>query len=200
MKAMILAAGRGERLRPLTDDTPKPLLEAGGKSLIIWHIERLVAAGYWELVINHAHLGEKLEQVLGDGQRFGADISYSPEPEGALETGSIRPEPAPRFQNYLDLLARQPRVGSETFWRKYLAGFLQPTPLPGAHPSSGEPTYAVLTHEIPPSVAEALTSTARNHCLTSSTLFLGAWALLLGRYSGEDEVLFGLAHAGRRPV
>ncbi len=87
MKAMILAAGRGERLRPLTDDTPKPLLEAGGKSLIIWHIERLVAAGYGELVINHAHLGEKLEQVLGDGQRFGADISYSPEPEGALETG-----------------------------------------------------------------------------------------------------------------
>jgi MurNAc alpha-1-phosphate uridylyltransferase len=85
---MILAAGRGERMRPLTDHTPKPLLEVGGKPLIVWHIERLVAAGIRELVINHAHLGLQLEQALGDGARWGACIRYSAEGEGrALETG-----------------------------------------------------------------------------------------------------------------
>ena len=66
MKAMILAAGRGERMRPLTDHTPKPLLPVGGKPLIVWHIERLRAAGFSELVINHAHLGHRLEDALGD--------------------------------------------------------------------------------------------------------------------------------------
>jgi MurNAc alpha-1-phosphate uridylyltransferase len=82
---MILAAGRGERMRPLTDHTPKPLLQAGGKPLIVWHIERLVAAGITDLVINHAHLGAQLEQALGDGSQFGAQIHYSAE-ESALET------------------------------------------------------------------------------------------------------------------
>ena len=86
MKAMILAAGRGERMRPLTDHTPKPLLVAGGKPLIVWHIERLAAAGFRELVINHAHLGEQLEAALGDGSRWGVRIAWSPEPPGALET------------------------------------------------------------------------------------------------------------------
>jgi MurNAc alpha-1-phosphate uridylyltransferase len=86
MKAMILAAGRGERMRPLTDHLPKPLLEAGGRPLIVWHINRLVAAGITELVINHAHLGDKLVEALGDGSAFGARISWSAEPEGALET------------------------------------------------------------------------------------------------------------------
>lgn len=85
MKAMILAAGRGERMRPLTDHTPKPLLCAGGKPLIAWHIERLAAAGFHELVINHAHLGTQIEQALGDGSQFGVAIQYSPENE-ALET------------------------------------------------------------------------------------------------------------------
>jgi len=86
--AMILAAGRGERMRPLTDSTPKPLLCAGGKPLIVWHIERLAAAGIHELVINHAHLGEQIEQLLGDGRRWGIHIRYSREGEGqALETG-----------------------------------------------------------------------------------------------------------------
>ena len=87
MKAMILAAGRGERMRPLTDRTPKPLLEAGGKSLIQYHIEALCAAGCHELVINHAHLGEQLVARLGDGAAFGVHIDYSAEPPGALETG-----------------------------------------------------------------------------------------------------------------
>ncbi len=85
MRAMILAAGRGERMRPLTDHTPKPLLQAGGKPLIAWHIERLVRAGITELVINHAHLGAQIERVLGDGSRFGAAIRYSDEGT-ALET------------------------------------------------------------------------------------------------------------------
>jgi MurNAc alpha-1-phosphate uridylyltransferase len=87
MKAMILAAGRGERMRPLTDHTPKPLLQVGGRALIDYHIEALCRAGIRELVINHAHLGEQLVEYLGDGSRYGAEIRYSPEPAGALETG-----------------------------------------------------------------------------------------------------------------
>ena len=86
MKAFILAAGRGERMRPLTDHTPKPLLVAGGKPLIVWHLERLAAAGFREIVINHAHLGSLIEQALGDGSQWGLHIQYSPEPPGALET------------------------------------------------------------------------------------------------------------------
>ena len=86
MKAFILAAGRGERMRPLTDHTPKPLLHAGGKPLIAWHLERLSACGFREVVINLAHLGDKIEAALGDGRRFGLSIRYSPEPPGALET------------------------------------------------------------------------------------------------------------------
>ncbi|MEF8721647.1 nucleotidyltransferase family protein [Candidatus Accumulibacter phosphatis] len=86
MKAMILAAGRGERLRPLTDSTPKPLLMAGGKALIVWHLQGLARAGWREVVINHAHLGEQIEAALGDGSDFGLRIAYSPEPVGALET------------------------------------------------------------------------------------------------------------------
>lgn len=82
---MILAAGRGERMRPLTDHTPKPLLPVGGKPLIVWHIEKLARAGFRELVINHAHLGQQIETALGDGSRFGVSIQYSPEVE-ALET------------------------------------------------------------------------------------------------------------------
>jgi len=85
MRAMILAAGRGERMRPLTDHTPKPLLPVGGKPIIVWHIEQLVKAGITELVINHAHLGQQIEDTLGDGSRFGAHIRYSPE-ASALET------------------------------------------------------------------------------------------------------------------
>ncbi len=86
MKAMILAAGRGERMRPLTDHTPKPLLQAGGKPLIAWHLERLAAAGFRDIVINHAHLGAQIEQALGNGAHWGVSIRYSAEPPGALET------------------------------------------------------------------------------------------------------------------
>ncbi|AXB01389.1 nucleotidyltransferase family protein [Aeromonas caviae] len=85
MKAMILAAGRGERMRPLTDLLPKPLLAAGGKPLIVHHIEKLKAAGVTTLVINHAWLGHKLVAALGDGSALGVSIHWSAE-ERALET------------------------------------------------------------------------------------------------------------------
>jgi len=83
---MILAAGRGERMRPLTDTTPKPLLSVGGKPLIVWHLERLAQAGFRDIVINHAWLGHRLEEELGAGQRWGVRIQWSPEPHGGLET------------------------------------------------------------------------------------------------------------------
>jgi MurNAc alpha-1-phosphate uridylyltransferase len=82
---MILAAGRGERMRPLTDHTPKPLLKVGGKPLIVWHIERLAKAGFKQIVINHAHLGQQIEDALGDGAQWCVRIQYSPE-QVALET------------------------------------------------------------------------------------------------------------------
>ncbi len=88
-KAMILAAGLGERMRPLTDHTPKPLLQAGGKALIVWQIERLRAAGFVDLVINHAHLGQQIEDFLGDGAAYGVRIQYSREPEPLETAGGI---------------------------------------------------------------------------------------------------------------
>jgi len=91
MHAMILAAGRGERMRPLTDHCPKPLLPAADKPLIVYHLERLAAAGFRNIVINHAHLGEQLVAALGNGSPWGLSITWSPETGGALETaGGIR--------------------------------------------------------------------------------------------------------------
>lgn len=87
MRAMILAAGRGERLRPLTDKTPKPLIEVGGQSLISYHLEHLAQAGFREVVINISHLGSQIESAVGDGSQWGLDIRYSAEPEAALDTG-----------------------------------------------------------------------------------------------------------------
>jgi N-acetyl-alpha-D-muramate 1-phosphate uridylyltransferase len=87
MRAMILAAGRGERLRPLTDRVPKPLIEVDGKSLIERTIERLVDAGFREVVINQGHLGTQLRDTLGEGLQWGIRIHWSEEPPGALETG-----------------------------------------------------------------------------------------------------------------
>ncbi|WP_194757074.1 N-acetylmuramate alpha-1-phosphate uridylyltransferase MurU [Aliidiomarina indica] len=86
MRAMILAAGRGTRMRPLTDNMPKPLLKVAGKPLLEWHLQKLVAAGMHEIVINTAWLGEQLESYFGDGSRWGAQILWSHEPEGGLET------------------------------------------------------------------------------------------------------------------
>lgn len=86
MKAMILAAGRGERMRPLTDHRPKPLLRAGGKALIEYHLEALQCSGFESVIINHAWLGEQFAEVLGYGERYGLHIEYSAEGERALET------------------------------------------------------------------------------------------------------------------
>ena len=87
MRAMILAAGRGERMRPLTDRTPKPLLWVGGKPLIDYHIEGLQRAGFSDIVINNAWLGEQIRAHVGDGSRYGVRVSHSDERPGALETG-----------------------------------------------------------------------------------------------------------------
>jgi MurNAc alpha-1-phosphate uridylyltransferase len=87
MKAMILAAGRGERLRPITDSLPKPLVRVGGRSLIAWHLAALARAGIREVVINLSWLGEQLRAALGDGQRYGVTITYSEEGPVPLETG-----------------------------------------------------------------------------------------------------------------
>ena len=86
MKAMILAAGRGERMRPLTDTLPKPMLPCGREPLIGWHLRRLAAADITDIIINHAWLGRKIEQGLGNGSRYGVSIRYSPETHGGLET------------------------------------------------------------------------------------------------------------------
>ncbi len=90
MKAMILAAGRGERMRPLTDNCPKPLLPVGGTPLIVHHLRALAAAGIIDIVINHAHLGHMIEAALGDGRDFGVRIRYSPEVQALETAGGIR--------------------------------------------------------------------------------------------------------------
>jgi len=87
MKAMVLAAGFGNRLRPLTDHTPKPLLPIGGKPMIVHHLEKLAAAGFKEVVINLGHLGHKIPEALGDGSSWGLSIAYSDEGPDPLETG-----------------------------------------------------------------------------------------------------------------
>lgn len=98
MKAMILAAGRGERLRPLTDTMPKPLVPVLGKPLIVYHIEKLAALGIVDIVINHAWLGQVLIDYLGDGSKWGVNIAYSAE-EQALETGGGIKRALPLLQN-----------------------------------------------------------------------------------------------------
>ena len=136
MKAMILAAGRGERMRPLTDKTPKPLLKVGGKPLIVWHLERLAKAGFKEIVINHAHLGEQIEAALGSGADWGVSILYSPE-KVVLET-------AGGIANALNLLTENTNgnepflvVNGDTF-TEIDFGTLVPSPLKGEGWGGGE--------------------------------------------------------------
>ena len=102
MKALIFAAGLGERMRPLSDTTPKPLLRAGGKRLIEWHLERLAAGGVREVVVNIAHLAAQFPEALGDGSRYGVRIEYSHEGATPLETGG-------------GMLHALPLLGSEPF-------------------------------------------------------------------------------------
>lgn len=138
MRAMILAAGRGERMRPLTDHTPKPLLAAGPEPLIGHHLHRLAQAGFTEVVINLAHMGEQIAAALGDGVRYGLRIRYSREPEGALETaGGIR--------QALPLLGAEPflLINGDIYTDYPLAALRRPlpglahlvlVPNPGHHP------------------------------------------------------------------
>ncbi len=103
MKAMILAAGRGERMRPLTDTIPKPLLKVHDKALIVWHLEKLKSAGFEDIVINIAHLGHEISKSLGNGSNWGLNISYSDESqEGALESAG-------------GIIKALPLLGEETF-------------------------------------------------------------------------------------
>lgn len=101
MKVMLLAAGQGKRMRPLTDNKPKPLLEIAGKTLIEWQIERLMKANFREFVINCGYLGAQIPEYLGDGSKYGIEITYSMEPEQGLETGG-------GIVNALPLLGEQP--------------------------------------------------------------------------------------------
>ncbi|HAS15322.1 MAG TPA: mannose-1-phosphate guanylyltransferase [Idiomarina abyssalis] len=103
MRAMILAAGRGSRMRPLTDNQPKPLLPIAGKPLLAYHLEKLAQAGVNEVVINHAWHGEQIENFVGDGSRWGLQVSFSAEPEGGLETAG-------------GIIKALPLLGDEPFW------------------------------------------------------------------------------------
>jgi MurNAc alpha-1-phosphate uridylyltransferase len=131
MRALILAAGRGERMRPLTDLVPKPLLEAGGRTLIEWQIERLARAGLRELVVNVSHLAGQIETALGDGSRHGVHIAYSREP-AALET-------AGGVAQALDLLGDAPFVAvNADIYCEYDYASLLPV-LAGMAGAGGEP-------------------------------------------------------------
>jgi MurNAc alpha-1-phosphate uridylyltransferase len=124
---MILAAGRGERMRPLTDHTPKPLLPVAGKPLIAHHLEALRAAGIGEIVINTGHLGEQLSAALGDGRAWGVRIAWSPEPPEALETGG-------GIFQALALLGSEPfLVVNGDVWTDYPFARLPPSPAGLAH-------------------------------------------------------------------
>jgi len=110
---MILAAGRGERMRPLTDSTPKPLLLVKGKPLIVWHIEKLSCSGFTTIIINIAHLGEQIKKNLGDGKKWGIKIIYSDERvSGALETAGA-------IIKSLPLLSEQFLVVNGDIWCDY---------------------------------------------------------------------------------
>ena len=100
MKAMLLAAGRGERLRPLTDRMPKPLVPVAGKPLLLWHLERLAASGCREVVANVSHLGQQIVDFVGDGARFGLRVNFSREAEPLETAGGIA--------QALPLLGREP--------------------------------------------------------------------------------------------
>lgn len=127
MKALIFAAGRGERMRPLSDVTPKPLLRASGKRLIEWHLERFAANGVREVVINISHLAEEFPKALGDGARYGLHIEYSREGDTPLETGG-------GMLHALPLLGRQPFIAvNGDIWSDFDFGSLPGEPQGLAH-------------------------------------------------------------------
>lgn len=146
MKVMILAAGRGERMRPLTDTCPKPLLDVAGTPLIGWHLKRLAAAGLTDIVINHAWLGEKIEAALGNGATYGVKIVYSPE-EKALETAGGIARALPLLGNEAFAVVNGDTFTDFDFGR--LPAIAAQLPTGGAHlvmvPKAGYPTGRDLT-------------------------------------------------------
>lgn len=181
MKAMILAAGRGERLRPLTDLIPKPLLEVGGKPLIARHLERLSAAGVSEVVINIAWLGEQIENYIGDGSHWGVRVAFSREPGGALETGGGILEALP-------LLDKQPFwLINGDIWTDFPFSRLPPEPPLSAH--------LVLVDNPPHNIQGdfALEHSQVHNKGTWMLTFAGIAVLDPGLWSGYRPGRFGLA-------
>ncbi|MGN1280949.1 MAG: N-acetylmuramate alpha-1-phosphate uridylyltransferase MurU [Succinivibrio sp.] len=121
MKAMILAAGRGERLRPITDSCPKPLVAVGGKPLLHWHLEKLKRAGISEIIINSAYLGQMIQDDIGDGSRFGVVVTHSAEGSSGLETagGIIKALPFFKGEDFLV-------VNGDTFIDADYSKFIRP--------------------------------------------------------------------------
>lgn len=196
---MILAAGRGNRMRPLTDHTPKPLLEAGGRPLIQYHLERLAAAGIREIVINHAHLGDQIEAALGDGGQFGLRIRYSPELT-ALETGG-------GIFNALPLLGEAPFIViNGDIWTDLDPATLTLDPGDLAHlvlvenpPHNPDGDFSLIAGRVQPSGASRLTFSGIG--VYSPSLFddcqPGAFALApLLRQAMADRRVGGRQHRG----
>ena len=121
MKAMILAAGRGERLRPITDTCPKPLVKVGGKELLVWHIEKLKQVGITDILINSAYLSEKIVDFIGDGSKFGVKVTHSVEGASGLETAGGIIKALPFFEGK-DFLV----VNGDTFIDADYKQFLEP--------------------------------------------------------------------------
>lgn len=144
MKAMVLAAGRGERLRPITDTIPKPLVPVAGKPLIVYHLEAILRAGIREVVINLSWLGEKLREALGDGGRFGMRITYMEEGPVALETGGgifnaiqhLGPEPflVVNGDTFTDIDFRSLRAAAAEDARSGFTARIVLVPNPAQHP------------------------------------------------------------------
>lgn len=121
MKAMILAAGRGDRLRPITDTCPKPLVKVGGKELLVWHIEKLKQVGITDILINSAYLSEKIVDFIGDGSKFGVKVTHSVEGASGLETAGGIIKALPFFEGQ-DFLV----VNGDTFIDADYKQFLEP--------------------------------------------------------------------------
>lgn len=201
MRAMILAAGRGERLRPLTDSTPKPLLEVAGKPLIEHHIEALSAAGFREIVINQGHLGEQLPAALGNGSRWGITIHWSDEQPEALETGG-------GIHQALPVLGPSPfLVVNGDVWTDYPYARLRAVKCDWAHlvmvpnpPQHPLGDFALLNARLRPEGGEKLTFSGISvyHPRLFKTCKPGKFSVVpLLRNAMENHLVTGEKYAGR---
>jgi MurNAc alpha-1-phosphate uridylyltransferase len=210
MRAMILAAGRGERMRPLTDTCPKPLLPVGGRPLIAWHLESLARAGLTDILVNHAWLGERIEAALGDGRAYGVRLRYSAE-SPALETAGGIARALPFFQDRPFLVlngdvwcdwdpARAPRLAAA--WPADRLAHLVLVDNPAHHPA-GDFTLRTDGGVEPPADAAAATLTFAGIGLYRPALFAGtdpdrpAPLAPLLRQAMAARAVGGERHAGR---